>query len=144
LTIVETMVALRETPGSTSPSAGPASERAPEPEDLAEKEARVVCAACGGFVTSATEKTSIAGHHHHRFMNPDGLRFEIACYRLAPGATGVGESSSVWTWFPGYVWQAVVCRACALHLGWSYNRGSDGFFGLIAERIIELPAHPGD
>jgi hypothetical protein len=139
LTIVQTMVALRETPGSASPGVGPASERAPEPEDVGESAARIVCAACGSFVTSMAEKTTIDGHHHHRFMNPEGLRFEIACYGRAPGTTGVGESSSVWTWFPGYVWRAVVCRACTCHLGWAYTRDSDGFFGLIADRIAEHP-----
>jgi hypothetical protein len=141
--MVETMVALRETPGSTTPATSATSERAPEPADVAESAGRIVCAGCGGFVTSASEKTAIDGHHQHRFMNPDGLRFDIACYRLAPGTAGVGESSSVWTWFPGYVWRAVVCRACALHLGWSYSRDADGFFGLIADHIVELPAHPG-
>lgn len=101
-----------------------------------------MCSACGSFVTTVVERTSIEGRYTHRFMNPDGLEFEIACYLRAPGTIGVGESSSVWTWFPGYVWQAVVCTTCVRHLGWAYSRGSAGFFGLICDRIIELPAHP--
>ncbi|HVJ20141.1 MAG TPA: cereblon family protein [Polyangiaceae bacterium] len=133
---------LREVPGSSAPHARPASERSPESERVSERAASVVCADCGNFVTTVTEKTSVDGRHQHRFMNPDGLHFEIVCFSRAPGAVGVGESSSVWTWFPGYVWQAVVCSACVRHLGWSYSRGADGFFGLITARIVELSAHP--
>ena len=64
-----------------------------------------------------------------------GLVFEIACYREAPGTRGAGLSSSEWSWFPGYRWRATLCDACFIHLGWSFRREADEFFGLIADRI---------
>lgn len=99
-----------------------------------------MCGACGGFVTSPTTRVAIDGRHRHHFMNPDGLRFEIGCFSSAPGVVGVGERSTVWTWFPGYAWQAMICRGCARHLGWAYTRERDVFFGLITDRVVESGA----
>jgi hypothetical protein len=89
------------------------------------------------LVTSAAHRITVQGQAQHEFVNPAGLRFVIGCFAAAPGVVAVGEPSAVWTWFPGYEWQAVVCRACSAHLGWSYARGEDRFFGLILERLLE-------
>jgi len=133
-------VALRESPAARKPESEPAGHAASKTRETSELPARIVCAACGGFVTSASTRLSKEGRHQHRFMNPDGLTFEIACFASAPGAVGAGEQSSVWTWFPGYVWQALVCSGCVRHLGWVYSSASDRFVGLISDRILELPA----
>jgi len=78
----------------------------------------------------------VNGAHEHELMNPAGIRFVIACFRDAPGCVGEGPSSMVWSWFPGRAWRVALCKACGVHLGWSFEaEGSAPFFGLIADRI---------
>jgi hypothetical protein len=127
----------------TTPGTPAGSEASAEREQLDAAEApRIVCAACGALVTTPAQKTSMDGRHAHRFTNPAGMQFEIGCFSAAPGAAAVGEPSTVWTWFPGYAWQAAVCRACLAHLGWCFSAGAARFFGLIADRIAERDANP--
>ncbi len=124
---------------STRPSEGalPTPEPLSDESTATEHEARLVCAACGHFVTLPRERISIEGSHEHEFMNPAGLRFRIRCFRTAPGAAEVGEISPVWTWFPGFAWQVAICRRCTTHLGWAYVRDEQRFYGLIDERLRE-------
>ncbi|HEV8248060.1 MAG TPA: cereblon family protein [Polyangiaceae bacterium] len=134
---------LREAPGSASPAGAPGDSPLLEPRLTESPSSRIFCAACGYFITSPDQRIAVDGSHEHEFMNPAGLRFRIRCFASAPGTAGAGEVSQVWTWFPGYAWQAVLCRGCLRHLGWSYVRTESSFFGLIAERICEAsPAKP--
>lgn len=103
-----------------------------EIEDENEKVIR--CAACGARVTHERERLTMNGSHEHEFMNPSGIRFVIQCFANASGCASEGEPSSVWSWFPGFAWQAEVCRACSAHLGWSFH-GTRTFYGLVKERL---------
>lgn len=70
-------------------------------------------------------------------MNPSGLRFDVACFSIAPGCMPEGERSSVWTWFPGRAWQVALCKGCGSHVGWSFHAdGLAPFHGLVRDRIV--------
>lgn len=103
-------------------------------------ERALVCAACGQEVTSARSATTVAGRHHHTFMNPSADVFHVRCFADAPGAALRGPATDEYSWFPGLAWRIALCRGCGSQLGWSFQPGPGGavaFFGLIAERLLE-------
>jgi hypothetical protein len=113
----------------------------------AERDAMLVCASCRNPVAHPRDGVDVGGAHSHAFVNPAGMIFRVRCFSAAPGAAGAGEESDYWTWFPGFLWQAAVCRHCFEHLGWRYRSSEATFFGLIADRLLELgpsaaPPHP--
>jgi hypothetical protein len=126
------------------PRAVPAGHSAPASTDVPEREALLVCATCRSPVARPRDAIDVDGAHSHAFVNPAGLIFRVRCFSAAAGAAGAGEESDYWTWFPGFLWQAAVCRRCFEHLGWRYRNAESTFFGLIAERLLELepPAAP--
>ena len=114
---------------------------APDPESQDQpsesREETIVCRQCLHEITSFAERTVVNGAHRHTFANPEGILFEIACYRNAWGCGYVGPSSPEFTWFAGYLWRIAVCARCHTHLGWHFA-GPDGhsFHGLITGQII--------
>lgn len=97
----------------------------------------IVCRQCLHGITSAAERKVINGAQAHTFANPEGIVFEIACFRDAWGCVYVGPSSPQFTWFAGYVWRIAVCANCHVHLGWRFSAvGGHFFHGLITSRII--------
>lgn len=109
---------------------------APDAEEKTEIERWMLCVECGARVTPLRAKISVNGAHEHELMNPAGMRFFIQCFSEAPGARGDGFRSAVWTWFPGFAWEAAECASCHVHLGWAFH-GSSTFHGFIRERVIE-------
>ena len=105
--------------------------------DDAGKGRRLLCARCGHPVTRERERIDIDGVHEHRRTNPAGYRFHFGSFRAAPGCTTQGAPSHEHTWFAGYAWRIANCASCLGHLGWRYERGADGFYGLILERLAE-------
>jgi hypothetical protein len=102
-----------------------------------EPERRVCCAACSHTVTRPQARIEVEGAHQHRFLNPMGIPYEIACYAEAPGCFEVGEATEEHTWFPGHAWRVALCGSCQIHLGWGFrSRDGGAFFALIAERLI--------
>ena len=97
----------------------------------------LVCARCQNPVARPRDAIEVNGAHSHAFVNPAGMLFRVRCFSAAPGVEGVGEESDVWTWCPGFFWQAAGCRRCFEHLGWRYRNGASTFFGLIADRLRE-------
>jgi hypothetical protein len=95
----------------------------------------VLCLACGATLARVADAIPVNGQHAHVFVNPDGISYDIACYRDAAGCRELGEPDAFWSWFPGYAWCPAVCRGCALHLGWGFVAAHDHFFGLIRSRI---------
>ena len=115
------------------PGEKPGSESADSPvEDTGQ---RLLCVACGYPVTSESERIEKSGAHAHTFFNPHGLVFEVGCFAAAPGCTAMGETSSEFTWFAGYLWRIGVCRRCGLHLGWRYMSEGGTFHGLILTHL---------
>ena len=80
------------------------------------------------------DRIDVEGAPMRRFVNPQGVEYEIVAFRDAPGCARFGEPISYWTWFAGYSWQAALCGRCGQHVGWSFL-GPSPFFGLILERI---------
>ena len=121
---------------------------APEQHDRSRTEQRprrlIVCAACGHEVTDESARIEMAGRHQHTCVNPAGYVYRIGCFRVAPGCVGTGSWSGEYSWFAGYVWQVACCGSCSIHLGWAFepeqvDQGDERFFGLIADRLHELP-----
>ena len=117
----------------------------PEDEDqiLEAPMESVVCRQCLHEITSAAEITEIHGSHTHTFANPEGIVFEIGCYKDAWGCGYVGAASAEFTWFSGYVWRIAVCLNCHAHLGWRFSsQGGHFFHGLITNRIRSRTVPP--
>jgi hypothetical protein len=133
---------VRDAPGN-SPPAPPgvaADVAAPKPADTPEHESLLLCAACRNPVAHPRDGIDVNGAHSHAFVNPAGMIFRLRCFSAAAGAARLGEESDYWTWFPGFLWQAAICRHCFEHLGWRYRNAEASFFGLIADRLLELRA----
>jgi len=100
---------------------------------------RLCCASCGHEITGWRSQVSVDGSHQHRFVNPLGLEYNIACYAEAPGCFQVGEPTDEHTWFPGHAWRVALCGSCQIHLGWGFQSRDGGqFFGLILDRLTSL------
>ncbi|MDX2455369.1 cereblon family protein [Desulfosarcina sp.] len=110
---------------------------APQDKTSAASAEAIVCRQCLHVITSYAERRVINGAHAHTLANPEGIVFEIACYRNAWGCGYVGPASAEFTWFAGYVWRVAVCVNCHVHLGWHFSAPGGHFFhGLIASRLI--------
>ena len=120
----------------------PKAERNEEPEEdlfeITEPKKAILCKQCRNPVTSSENKTARSGKEEHTFFNPQGIVFSVACYSAAPGTLIFGEPSTEFSWFQGYTWRFVACANCQEHLGWFFEKtGQDGFWGLIAKKLIE-------
>jgi hypothetical protein len=115
----------------TDSAAEPRVKTKKAPEDA------IVCRQCLHVITSSAERRDINGAHAHTFANPEGIIFQIVCYRSAWGCGYVGPASREFTWFAGYVWRIAVCANCHIHLGWRFSASDGHFFhGLITSRLI--------
>jgi len=94
------------------------------------------CQECGNLITSRSARIEVSGTHEHARVNPAGVSYIIGCFRVAPGCAATGERSAYFTWFPGYLWQVVLCSRCARHLGWVFHGEGEPFHGLILERLV--------
>jgi hypothetical protein len=96
----------------------------------------ILCAVCKNKITNIKDAATVNSKHQHLFVNPDGITYNIRCFKKAPGAQPVTEPVIIYTWFPGYSWRVVQCSECRTHNGWKYESTNDEFFGLIEEKII--------
>jgi hypothetical protein len=101
------------------------------------KKALIICSVCSNHITDKSEKIKINESDNHTFVNPHGFVYNVECYKNAPGCMPIGELTDTFTWFKGYAWQISVCSKCLTHLGWKYQAGESGFYGLIKDLIIE-------
>ncbi|MBX3234261.1 MAG: hypothetical protein KIT84_04190 [Labilithrix sp.] len=106
-----------------------------ESDTRASEEPWVRCADCSAEIAPVAAAISVNGAHLHEFVNPSAITFVVRCFAQAPGAVGVGERSTTWTWFPGFAWEIELCRRCAAHVGWSFH-GVSVFYGLIRDRLV--------
>jgi hypothetical protein len=101
---------------------------------------KILCRHCHDAITTTADIVEVQGSHEHTFANPDGVLFEIGCFRTAPGCAHIGRVTEKWSWFRGFRWQAALCGGCLTHLGWLYlSDGGARFHGLIFDRLL-LPA----
>ncbi len=85
---------------------------------------------------------TIQGQHSHTFTNPAGILYTIGCFSKADGCIVHGMPTTEFTWFEGFRWSIALCGGCLIHLGWFYQSGSEAFFGMILDRLVEsAPTH---
>ncbi|WP_264981094.1 cereblon family protein [Pseudodesulfovibrio portus] len=99
----------------------------------------LVCRFCRSRITRRDLAMEINGSHRHVFFNPHGQVFELGCFASAKNVLPTGPRTDEFTWFPGFVWQAVACTGCLAQLGWRYTGEGGGFFGLILTALAEEP-----
>ena len=95
----------------------------------------LVCTSCLNTITLRDHAVRINGSHTHTFFNPQGIVFELGCFREASGCLALGEATSEFTWFADSVWRFALCRKCGTHLGWHYEMRESQFYGLILARL---------
>ncbi|POP53791.1 cereblon family protein [Zhongshania marina] len=101
-----------------------------EPSEL------ISCLNCRQAITATNFRTRINDQHHHRFVNPGGIIFDVCCFHSAPGTIINGEATAQYCWFQGYRWQYAHCEHCADQLGWYYeNDRNEAFFALIPSAL---------
>ena len=105
-------------------------------DGIDEQKKHILCRTCGNFITSDADSITVNGSHDHTFVNPVGLKFHIGCFSNAGGCHIMGVPTAEYTWFPGFTWSYVVCSGCLTHLGWLYQSGGGGFFGLILDQLV--------
>jgi hypothetical protein len=122
---------------------GPAGRPTPRPTpgDQRATDAAIVCRGCGHTVTAARSRLELQGAHTHRFMNPGGFLFHIACFAEAIGCVVVGPDSLEYPWFAGFAWRCAHCGGCGVQLGWHFRNADRGFFGLVLDRLAEAGHH---
>jgi len=102
-----------------------------------DKEGYLLCQRCFQIITSISEMIEVSGHHHHTFANPEGILFEIGCFKKAWGCWYMGPATGEFSWFKGFQWKVAVCSRCLTHLGWFYVSSDSGsFHGLILDRLV--------
>ena len=108
------------------------------PEQSTEEEEYILCRQCRQAITRPDERITVQGSHQHTFANPQGIVFEIGCFKTAQGCGYAGPPSTEFTWFSGYAWRVSFCSLCLTHLGWIFIADSgDSFHGFILDRLIQ-------
>ncbi|MBW2606015.1 MAG: hypothetical protein JRD05_00120 [Deltaproteobacteria bacterium] len=98
----------------------------------------ILCRQCLQVITSPAERIEMQGAHQHTFANPNGIVYQIGCFRSASGCGYAGQPSYEFSWFKGYSWRVAVCGSCLFHLGWLFTSpGSESFNGLILDHLIQ-------
>jgi hypothetical protein len=112
-------------------------EKRGEETDEREQEA-ILCRNCLLVVTDTSERLTVEGHHHHTFANPQGIVFDIGCFRRGVGCRYSGDLTSEMSWFRGFCWRFAFCGKCLSQLGWQFlpNTEGEGFWGLILNRLV--------
>ena len=100
---------------------------------------RWCCMTCKAFITDDAFIVHIDGNHEHIKVNPQGHTFQFRSYKHTQGCECWGLATAEHSWFSGYSWQFAHCAMCHTQLGW-YFSGSDSFFGLIADQIVQCAA----
>jgi len=101
------------------------------------KKESILCKTCGNEITTVEYNIAVSGQHAHIFTNPLGITFHIGCFSRAWGCFVYGIPTYEATWFPGFTWCVAVCANCFTHLGWYYQSGREGFFGLIMANLAK-------
>lgn len=101
------------------------------------KERPLRCARCGHRLATSRDRIEVEGKSEHVFVNPSAIEFRIVCVRDAPGCSAWGAAETFWSWFRGYAWRTCLCGQCSGHVGWSFERQGDRFWGLIVDRLAE-------
>ena len=110
-------------------------ETSEEAEEEQREDAARRCRRCGNVITHDRHAIEVEGLHEHVQANPAGCVFLFGAFAQAEGCDFLGDPTREHTWFGPYAWQVAVCDGCLTHLGWYFHSGSDGFFGLLLDRL---------
>lgn len=109
----------------------------PDREEHPDEQDAILCGNCSQVITTISEQLTVQGAHQHAFANPQGVVFEIACFRTAQGCRYSGIPTSEWSWFQGFRWRFAACGKCSHQMGWLFvSDGAFSFNGLIINRLI--------
>ncbi len=103
--------------------------------ELDKKTGNLVCVRCHHRITSYDRATEVRGRFEHEATNPHGFHFRLGCFVDAAGAVVRGQSSTFYSWFPGYSWRVSDCGLCDTHIGWLFERAGGQFFALVLDRL---------
>lgn len=93
------------------------------------------CTACEHVIGHTADRIEVQGAHEHAMTNPYGITHHFGCYAQAPGVEVVGAPIAADSWFPGFSWRLAHCEGCGRHMGWVFERGQEGFCGLIVSQL---------
>lgn len=134
--MISTDCFLLRTPSQDPPGTGIDTDTSEE--KTTEEEKCIRCRECGNPVTHPSERISIDGSHAHAFANPNGILYEIGCFRSVIGCGFVGPATDEFSWFKGYSWKVAYCGKCLNHLGWLFiSPVNDPFSGLILDKLTD-------
>lgn len=103
----------------------------------------ILCRRCLRLISNEAERIAVQGSHKHTFANPQGIIYEIGCFRNAAGCGYTGVPTDEYTWFRGFRWRIALCGRCLTHLGWLFvSAGNLSFNGLILNRLVESKEDP--
>ncbi len=115
----------------------PAVRKDPKEQD-ADAGSYLLCRHCLQVISSPAERIEVQGSHKHTFANPQGIIYEIGCFKNAAGCGYTGVPTDEYTWFRGFRWRVAICGHCLTHLGWLFmSTASSSFNGLILNRLVE-------
>jgi hypothetical protein len=109
----------------------------PLSDDAAARIVWLNCIHCGGKIARSCDRIEVNSKHEHTFINPAGVIYRIGCFSASPGAFEIGQASSEFAWFRGYVWRCLCCASCEIHLGWTFVQDAALFCGLILDQLSE-------
>ncbi len=99
----------------------------------------LLCSRCGNQITSYSEGATIHGSFEHSFLNPDGIMYQIGCFKKAAGCISSERFILEFTWFHPFPWCFVFCSDCGRQLGWKYkSNNNDVFYGLILKLLCSM------
>lgn len=106
-------------------------------KEKTDEEDLLLCKACLNVITKESERIAMGGSFNHTFANPEGIVYDICCFKTARGCGQIGPSTAHFTWFKGYEWRIAVCSACLNHLGWHFiSPAGSSFYGLITGNLL--------
>nr|CCA26756.1 myblike DNAbinding protein putative [Albugo laibachii Nc14] len=83
------------------------------------------CASCGSIVANSEYIFNFAGSETvtGTFVNPSGFVHQVMTLRrICQESTSIDNLRCARdSWFPGYAWSIIHCRACFNHLGWQFD-----------------------
>jgi len=122
---------------STDTSLKPTIEKDPK-EKATDIGQYLLCRQCLKIISSPAERIEVQGAHVHTFANPQGIVYEIGCFKNAAGCGYTGIPTDEYTWFRGFRWRVALCGLCLTHLGWLFmSTARLSFNGLILNRLVE-------
>lgn len=99
------------------------------------------CRNCGEEISKQEDIFSMSREGPQgAYVNPGGYVHETLTLYKAKNLTLVGDSSTEYSWFPGYAWTICQCRYCDSHMGWKFTASSSKlaprkFWGLSRRSI---------